>query len=600
MGKARRTFCCLRGVWMYLALEAVSGSFLLELRDAVQGGDWTVRNLASALFPCDASSLVLLLGCAALSISAWERRERIWEWVFSGLCAAAWLLGKSYLETDSWALLFGRAASRAASAFIFVGLTMLLHTALGCARIGLGKLLRMNPKLPEWAVKHEFLAAWGVMTALYVPFVVIRYPAGIEYDAYNQIEQFLGLQPMTAHWPPFSSAVMGVWVWLGKAVFGSYDIGVFLLVVFQTLVSTAALAYSITALRRLGTPLVWRVICLAIYALSTVYPNYITAVLKDTLYSISVLMFTVLLAENLMLECSWRKKTALGCVALLMCLLRNNGVYVLAVCLLVLGIRAMARREARLLPAIGAMAAALVLNICYSEILLPAMDIPSGSVAEALSIPFQQTARYVRDYPEDVTEEEAETIAAVLDYDNLAALYDPDLSDPVKGTYHGDSGDLAAYFKVWLRQFFRHPDAYFEATLNNIYGYITPFARNFIFYSGTWNLHELRFSEPEVLSVAKAGLRDYVALFESFPGLAQLTSCGFHFWLLLALLLYTWREGEKKRLFVLLPALVGAAVCIASPTYTINGVRYALPVIYSTPFLTGLCCFGGNDLTCGQ
>ena len=53
------------------------------------------------------------------------------------------------------------------------------------------------------------------------------------------------------------------------------------------------------------------------------------------------------------------------------------------------------------------------------------------------SIPMQQTARYLKEYPDDVTKEEAKAIDGVMKYDEIADLYNPELSDPVKATYRG-------------------------------------------------------------------------------------------------------------------------------------------------------------------
>ena len=90
-----------------------------------------------------------------------------------------------------------------------------------------------------------------------------------------------------------------------------------------------------------------------------------------------------------------------------------------------------------------------------------------------LSVPFQQTARYVRDYADEVTEEERDAIDRVLDSDTIGEVDDPNISDPVKKTFNedADSEDLKAYFKVWFQMFLKHPVCYIEATLNNYYGY---------------------------------------------------------------------------------------------------------------------------------
>ena len=93
-----------------------------------------------------------------------------------------------------------------------------------------------------------------------------------------------------------------------------------------------------------------------------------------------------------------------------------------------------------------------------------------------LSIPFQQTARYLRDAGDDVTPEEKAAISAILDYEGLPELYNPNLSDPVKATYDNETGldELITYFQAWYQMLLRHPDIYVQATMNNLYGYFYP------------------------------------------------------------------------------------------------------------------------------
>ena len=77
-----------------------------------------------------------------------------------------------------------------------------------------------------------------------------------------------------------------------------------------------------------------------------------------------------------------------------------------------------------------------------------------------------------------MTKEEAKAIDGVMKYDEIADLYNPELSDPVKATYRGGHitmAKLKRYFNAWFSMFLRHPGVYIEATLHNSYGYYYPF-----------------------------------------------------------------------------------------------------------------------------
>ena len=70
---------------------------------------------------------------------------------------------------------------------------------------------------------------------------------------------------------------------------------------------------------------------------------------------------------------------------------------------------------------------ALILFLLFSinHIIFPYLKITPGSTKEMLSVPFQQTARYIKEYSDEVTEKEKEVIDRVLNYDTLSERYEP-------------------------------------------------------------------------------------------------------------------------------------------------------------------------------
>ena len=94
-----------------------------------------------------------------------------------------------------------------------------------------------------------------------------------------------------------------------------------------------------------------------------------------------------------------------------------------------------------------------IFQFAYTGLLFKAARVSTVGKQEALSVCFQQTARYVKYHGDEVTGEEEAAIKKVLAYKKLAKKYQPALSDPVKGTYKSEvtSTDLKNYFKVWLQ-----------------------------------------------------------------------------------------------------------------------------------------------------
>ena len=226
------------------------------------------------------------------------------------------------------------------------------------------------------------------------------------------------------------------------------------------------------------------------------------------------------------------------------------------------------------------------------NLILKANGFKGSSIAEALSIPFQQTARYVVNYPDEVTAEEFNQIDAVLEYNEIKESYNPRLSDNVKSTYHGTNEDLANYFKgAWLSQFFKHPDVYFDATFNNIYGYFYLLAKEEEsgIYDATNNDAIIKLFDESVRNKDfLESLNEYIEGFEDTPLINFFCNSGIQFWLAIYICLYLLSKKKFNLLFILLPSVVGILVCIAGPTFTWNGLRYALPVIYSTPIILSI------------
>ena len=59
----------------------------------------------------------------------------------------------------------------------------------------------------------------------------------------------------------------------------------------------------------------------------------------------------------------------------------------------------------------------------------------ASSMGEMLSVPLQQTARFVKYHEEDVSASDKEIIDSIVDYSILADNYDPRIADPIKGNY---------------------------------------------------------------------------------------------------------------------------------------------------------------------
>lgn len=565
--------------------------------------------LLTWIFPSPSTVMpfVLWLGLLLLRLKAPDKAQaRIYacDWVFAALFSLVLLLGHSFWVCNSYTLLTANRCCKLLALFSLAGLMGLAVNLLRWAKFCCHRLMESQLSLPRLWDRHPFLFPFAVIFLLWLPYIVLKYPGGIDYDSYYQLLEPLGLHPLTNHWPVASSYFFAGCYVLGKALFGSNNAGLFTVVIFQSLFCAACLARSLKTMHVLRLNNALLVLTLAIYSLTTIFSRYTTSIGKDCLFACALVLCLCLIAELLFdkVPATPGRLVGLSAACLLMGVLRSNGPHLLLTLLLVLVPAALLfRRKAGGLSVgkvTAAVCAAFCLCMCYLNLLLPALGIPGASAGEALSLPLMQTARYVKYYPKEVTQEERQIIDQIVDYEQLADAYNERLSDSVKGMYRGDNAVLPQYLKVWFRQGLRHPEVYFSATFNNVYGYFYPGAREdamgiYMQYDPVSDAPVQLFSLSEEAAAQRADrldkLSDFILAFENFPLFYPVCNCAIQVWLALYLTMTAFFRCRARLLILLVPSVVSVLICVAGPTFFHNGLRYALPVIFANPFLFSIC-----------
>jgi hypothetical protein len=233
----------------------------------------------------------------------------------------------------------------------------------------------------------------------------------------------------------------------------------------------------------------------------------------------------------------------------------------------------------------------LSLNTLYNKVILPYFKVTPTSIRETLSIPFQQTARYVKYHEKEITIKDREAINRLLSYNKIREKYNPELADPVKNTFNKDytKEDLDAYWNIWLKGLKKHPITYIEATIHNTYGYFYPIKINWYIY----NKHQKYLEEDNIdykyiksTSILRTYLKYLGWIFPFIPIIGLLVNIGFNTWLLLFLLFFLISKKKYKSIIYLLPSFITLLVCFASPANAY--FRYAMPIIFSMPIIISL------------
>ena len=425
--------------------------------------------------------------------------------------------------------------------------------------------------------------------------------------------------------PIFHTWLFGSFIRLGVKLESS-NVGLFLFVLMQTLIMSAVLAWTLELMKRWNAASWIRKLTFAVYCVAPYFAGYAAFPIKDYLYTAFLVLLVCLMAEWMILRGQfWQHigKNVLWIVGTtLMILCRKNGIYlyfvVATVVLVQMGLHKMKgakdtadsrqpeadkREKSAAWKQWMRTAGRKLIVVCLPFVLVFVVEgiitqvyhVEKDSPKEMFSLPFQQTARYVKEYGDEISEEEREIIAKVLDYDSLAEIYEPMTADPVKTTYRsGSAGDLTAYFKVWLKEFFRHPLCYVEATWNQNYYVFAPYVDNVVYNKNCLVGSELEYDKeyyswlnfqiPEKMEgVSNVTVKLY-SLLTTAPVIGMFSNVAFYVILMFVLLHFIRLEKNKRAFFVMLPAVISFLFVLLAPQ--IQGQpRYAFPIIYTMPLM---------------
>lgn len=520
------------------------------------------------------------------------------------------IFGKSFEEINSWDLIFKNKLTFLVSIIGMIGYFILFEVMFHFLnyiidKVNLDKVKFVkNNRIIKAFEDRPFLVSLLTILIFWLIYLIAFYPGVLNYDSCYQILQAFNIHTKYADWviqldpninitnhhPVIYTLFLGACVKIGQAI-GNDNFGIFIATIIQTFIFASTLAYTIKYLKKIEISSKIRAIILAIYCIIPMFPFYAITNVKDTIYTSLMILYSIQLFDYIKFykhkKITIKQMVIWLLLMIMIALFRNNGIYVV----LLSFIFAVFYTRVNVKKMLIVLLIYMVLYKVYMGIILPYFKIPNTSTREMLSVPFQQTARYVKNYGDEVTEEEKEIIDKILGYDTLAKRYKPEIADPVKNQYnkYTTKDDLKEYFKIWLKGLKRHPGCYVEAFLNNTYAYFYPSNNKwYIYYSkldtinkkGNINYH---FYKP--LQPVRKILAGYGNAFRTIPGIGLISNIGFNTCVILICGVYLiTQKGKRKYLIALMPHIITILFCLVSPVN--NYFRYAMPYIFAMPITT--------------
>ena len=458
---------------------------------------------------------------------------------------------------------------------------------------------RFSP-LQVWLTSSAFLFLCWVSCLL------IYYPGSVSPDSVACITRALGKARLSNQQPLFYILLMKPFLLLIPESAKDVTAGVAAFLACQTLAMAVMTGYLFGWLVRQGVPR-WVILCTGAYfTFNPVFPLYAVTMWKDILFGGLAMIYVLNLIDIVRSSGGFldRPRNMVWFLALnlLLAFMRNNGYYMIAVTLIVLGI-VYRKQWKRLLPAFLAVLVAVpvIQGPVYS-----ACGVEPSPFAESVGIPLQQVACTLSDGG-SVTPEQRDFLNRLMPAEDWKKDYTPLSSNGIKfsPSFRNDylEKHKAEFLKVWAGMMGPNRRSYFEAYVLETYGYWhIGTSSQYALYYGTGTGYgaqkygvSLQNSNALMNSRQLNAMRAFISsgfrkMQSSFLPFGWMVSIAALFWLTVFSALLMLLRKKAKLLIPFLPLLIlWGTLMLATPTYCefryMFAYAMALPVTLLLPFL---------------
>ena len=465
---------------------------------------------------------------------------------------------------------------------VFIFLNLLFNTFF--TKIQNINLLCQNERKSD---KKIFFISWGMIFLLWLPYFLRYFPGIMTLDSRVQLSYiedmiFRNNHPFIQTW--FEGGIYN----LGKFLFNNTNMAMGFYTIIQMLILSAIFAYAVKFLYKHKFNSIIVVLVLFAYALLPQFALYSVTVWKDVLFGGAMLIMLISVIEMTLTDKLKISNIILFVISAVMILFfRNNGIYIMIVCLPFF-IYCFRKKIKIILPIL------IGLFTLYFVVTGPVynyLKVEKPSNVESLGVPLQQVGRVIASDGK-MGKEEKEYLMTIFDFAEIKNVYAPHIVDPVKN--HANRGVLATtekqFLETWFSLFLKNPDTYVEAYLSQTLGYWYPSVKYWTTGSlsseNTYGVHNVNLL-PNILTkiIDRVNSLDY-----SLSVLCWGIGLGFIL-LFLSIVVASIRKIDKDKYFAWYIPFVGLwiTMMLASPVFAeyryVYGLFTSLPIILLAPYL---------------
>ena len=433
----------------------------------------------------------------------------------------------------------------------------------------------------------EMLVSFSILLFLWLPAFFAMWPGLYSYDAPGRLANYFSSSIISAHFPVLHTLLMIGSVEIGQNIGIGADGGVLIYSIIQAVVMSFCISYMLSFIWRKMKCKYLALISLVLLGINPVIQIMVFTTTHDIIFGGVMLVMMVLLTDAAIYSEEFfeskAKMISLSMMALLMCMFRNQGIYMLV---LLLPFAIIAWKNYRIKVTIILLIPIIITKIITGPV-YSSLGIQGVNPREALCLPIQQLAHTATHNPDRISEEEYIQIYKYIPREYLQ-LYNSGIADPVKSGFDSEEFRRSPldFVTVWIKVGINNPTAYLTAFVAEGYGYYYLFDTAYYDRFIVWDYENM--PEPQVrrdtkLPFYEKYLEDitYDGTYKGIPVISQ----ALPFTLMMICVYFSLLRKKYKLLSLLVLPLGYFGTLLIGP---VIGIRYVFPLLIMVPLFLGL------------
>jgi hypothetical protein len=409
----------------------------------------------------------------------YEKRTAVFSLIFAIILALSFVIGqKMSLATEGASVSLGIRDAYLFLAWTFVVFFGVMSLVKLIQKIAHDKFSVMSSFKPT---KRFWLTISGVIFICWLPYLLAFFPGYLSLDSFNQLGQATGGFALSNAHPILTTGFLALFVNIGLAIGLNMTLAVSIAVVAQMLVFAMILGFIVYWLAKNSLPKIFVILAAGYFALHPIIAIYSITVWKDVLFSgflvvLVIFLYDLVVSHGTLLK---SKKWMIGFLltALLVVFWRNNGIYIVLVVLLAVGLAYRAYWKVTL-PAFTSVVVGIFIiqGPIYNY-----FNLNEASLRESVAIPLQQIAYTAKTGGEFSDQQRDFFASCVAPLEEMAEGYISYSPDPVKSLVIADNREElndhcfnrsgGEFLEHWLAIGLNNPQPYIQAYLMQTIGF---------------------------------------------------------------------------------------------------------------------------------